>query len=138
MLWPLKWEKTSQKRPPKGVLQNCVWKLLSKLFKYVCEGVTFSKSWNERFFRYIPRIFISVVKELRYVTDSLQNTFTWLLATFELIVTRALQVYVWLPKYNTRISEKRVAETLLNIPFTVKTEYPNARAPKKFFNEFKF
>ena len=40
-LWPLKGESTLQKQPPRGVIQICVWQILSKSFKRVCEGVKF-------------------------------------------------------------------------------------------------
>ena len=42
-LWPLKGESTLQKQPPKGDLQICVWQLLLKSFKNVCEGAKFFK-----------------------------------------------------------------------------------------------
>ena len=47
MLWPLKWENTLQKQPPKRVLQICVWQLLLKSFKDVIES-NFQSSLNER------------------------------------------------------------------------------------------
>ena len=40
-LWSLKEESTLQKQPPKGDLQICVWQLLLKSFKNVCEGANF-------------------------------------------------------------------------------------------------
>ena len=43
VLWPLKWQNTLQKQPPKGPLQICFWQLLLKAFKSACEGVKFPK-----------------------------------------------------------------------------------------------
>ena len=43
ILWPLKGESTLQKQPPRGVFQICVWQLLLKSFKNVCERGKFLK-----------------------------------------------------------------------------------------------
>ena len=69
------------------IIWECLWR--SQIFK---------KIWNESCFSNISRVLISVVKQLCYKTAFLYNTSWWLLASFELIVARALQGYVFLEK----------------------------------------
>ena len=67
LLWPLKGESTLQKQTPKAILQICVWQLLLKSFKNVCEAVKLKKKKNEHLFSFVSNIFISFVKQLCYI-----------------------------------------------------------------------
>ena len=86
---------------------------------------SFQISLNERLFRCISRISISVVKQLRFVTAFFKNTSRSLLATFELIMDRALRGYVFV--YGSKIQDipkKSVVKALWHILLKVKTEWP--------------
>ena len=77
----------------KSCSSNLSLAVIIKIIKNVCEEVNFKKIWNERYFSYISRVFISVVKQLCYVIAFLLNTSQWLLTTFKLVVARSLQDY---------------------------------------------
>ena len=131
ILWPLKWENTLPKHPPKGILRICVWQLLSESFKNICEEVKFSttkKKWNERLFRYIPKVFISVVKAVLLCTSfsskylSMANGNFWTLWQEHSVYGSKIE--------NTKKKKKNVVKTLLKIFLAVKTEWPNIGAPR--------
>ena len=123
ILWQLKWESTLEKQPPIGVLEIRVWQLLLKLFKNVYEGSSFQKSWNNRIFRYISRVFISVAKH--YVMLPTSFSLKQLLKTAGKFWTYCGQSFAGLCLFlevKYMISNISVVKTLLYIFLTVKAE----------------
>ena len=135
ILWSLKWENVSWK--VKGILQICVWQQLLKSFKNVRERV---KSWKKLkctpFKGHLKGFHLSCK-----TVSMLRNSFTlkhhsMTTVNFWNYCGQSLAGLCLLKEVRYRYQKKR-SDNIIEYFFTVKTEWPNMRAPKIFFNDFR-
>ena len=89
-------------------------------------------NWNERLYSCISRVFISVVKQLCYITTFFKTRLDGYWKLLNLLWPEPCRVMF---VYGSK--SQGIKKTLLIIFPTVNMEWPNVWAPKKFFGDFK-